>query len=300
MKKVLILSLIAMLFSISAIANVNQKLSGSTQLFIAERDGRISLDMEIDGPTLPTRAPLLRAHQVERVIAPAVVVNGVEMVSAFIHVDPNATDEIERMGVIIQERFKKFVVAMIPVDKIESVAQIAAVKQVNVARKMSLNSDMSRFYTNTLKVLDYNNAIASGLPYAFKGEGVVVGVIDTGIDFQHAMFMDANGNTRIKQAYVINDSGSFDSYTGEEVYSLTTDYSGESHGTHTSTTAAGSDLTYNGINYGGMAPEADLVLVGLGEDLYQTYIAMGIKYVFDYSDSQNMPAVCSISLGTYW
>lgn len=300
MKKVIILGFIAVLFSISAIANVNQKLSGSTQLFIAERDGHISLDMKIDGPTLPTRPPLRRARQVERVIAPARVVNGVEMVSAFIHVDPNATAQIERMGVIIQERFKKFVVAMIPVDKIESVAQIASVKQVNVARKASLHTDMSRFYTKTLQVLDESNAIASGLPCAFTGEGIVVGVIDTGIDFQHAMFMDDNGNSRIKQAYVINDSGSFDSYTGEAIYSLTTDNSGESHGTHTSTTAAGSDLTYNGINYGGMAPEADLVLVGLGEDLYETYIAMGIKYVFDYADSHDMPAVCSVSIGSMW
>jgi hypothetical protein len=49
-----------------------------------------------------------------------------------------------------------------------------------------------------------------------------------------------------------------------------------------------------------MAPEADLVLVGLGEDLYETYIAMGIKYVFDYADSQDKPAVCSISLGSMW
>lgn len=300
MKKVIILGLIAVIFSISAIANVNQKLSASTQLFIAERDGRISLDMEIDGPTLPTRAPLLRAKQVERTIARAEVVNGVEMVSAFIHVDPNATAQIERMGVIIQERFKKFVVAMIPVDKIESVAQIAAVKQVNVARKTNLHTDMSRFYTNTLQVLDYSKAIASGLPCAFTGEGVVVGVIDTGIDFQHAMFKDASGNTRIKQAYVVNENGFLESYSSEMVSSLTTDCSGQSHGTHTATTAAGSDLTYNGINYGGMAPEADLVLVGLAEDLYDTNIAMGIKYVFDYADSQDMPAVCSISLGTMW
>ena len=175
MKKVIVFGLIAVLFSISAMANVNQKLSGSTQLFIAERDGQISLDMEVDGLTFPTRAPLKRAHQVDRVIAPAVVVNGVEMVSAFIHVDPNATAQIERMGVIIQERFKKFVVAMIPVDKIESVAQIAAVRQVNVARKKSIKTNMSRFCTNTLQVLDYSNAIASGLPYAFKGEGVGVG-----------------------------------------------------------------------------------------------------------------------------
>lgn len=300
MKKVLFLCLMAVLFSVSAIANVNQKLSGSTQLFIAERDGRISLDMETDGPTLPTRAPLLRAKQVDRVIASPQVVDGVEMVSAFIHIEPNATAQIESLGVIIQERFKKFVVAMIPVNKIESVAQVAAVKQVNVAQKLSLNTDMSRFYTNTLQVLDYNNAIASGLPCAFKGNGVVIGVIDTGIDFQHAMFKDANGNTRIKQAYVYDELGSFTSYTSEEVSSLTTDYSGQSHGTHTATTAAGSNLNYNGICYGGMAPEADLVLVGLGEHLYTTNLAMGIKNVFDYADSQNMPAVCSLSLGTHF
>ena len=300
MKKVIFFSMVAVLFSISAIANVNQKLSGSTQLFIAERDGQITLDMEIDGATVPTRAPLLRAKQVDRVIAPAVDVDGVKMVSAFIHVDPNATAQIESLGVIIQERFKKFVVALIPVDKIESVAQIAAVKQVNVARKMNLHTDMSRYYTNTLQVLEYDNAVASGLPCAFRGEGVVVGVIDTGIDFQHAMFNDANGNTRIKRAYVFDESGSCTSYTSEAVSSLTTDYSGQSHGTHTATTAAGSNLTYNGINYGGMAPKADLVLVGLGEHLYSTSIAMGIKYVFDYADSQNMPAVCSISLGSQW
>ena len=281
MKKVIIFGLIAMLFSISAIANVNQKLSGSTQLFIAERDGRISLDIEVDGPTLPTRAPLLRQRQVDRVIARAELVNGVEMVSAFIHVDPNATALIESMGVIIQERFKKFVVAMIPVDKIESVAQIAAVKQVNVAQKMSVHTDMSRYYTHTLQVLDHSNAITSGLPCAFKGEGVVVGIIDTGIDFQHAMFKDADGNSRIKQAYIFDESGNPSSYTSEMIPSLTTDYSGQSHGTHTATTAAGSNLTYNGITYGGMAPEADLVLVGLGENLYSTSIAMDIKYIFD-------------------
>ena len=300
MKKVLFLCLTAVLFSISAVANVNQKLSGSTQLFIAERDGKISLDMEIDGSSLPTRTPLLRAKRVDRVIAQAQEVNGVSMVSAFIHVDPNATAQIESLGVVIQERFKNFVVAMIPVDKIESVAQIAAVKQVNVAQKMNMNTDMALFYTNTYQVADYSNAIASGLPCAFKGEGVVVGVIDAGIDFQHAMFQDANGDTRIKRAFVFDESGSIVTYTSEDIPSLTTDYSGQSHGTHTASIAAGSYLTYNGITYGGMAPGADLVLVGCGEHLYTTYIAMGIKQVFDYADSQNMPAVCNLSLGSHF
>ena len=102
MRRILFLSLMAVLLSINAIASVNQKLSGSTQLFIAERDGRISLDIEKDGAAFPTRAPLLSTKQVDRVIARPEVVKGVEMVPAFIHVDSNATAQIESLGVIIQ------------------------------------------------------------------------------------------------------------------------------------------------------------------------------------------------------
>ena len=158
---------------------------------------------------------------------------------------------------------------------------------------------MARYYTNTDDVLNYSNdAITAGLPQAFKGTGVVVGVIDGGIDFQHRMFKDANGNSRIKRAYVARGAGSFTTYTSVGS-SPTTDDSSDSHGTHTSTTAAGSEITVNGTVYGGMAPEASLVLVGCGQYLYNTNIANGIKYIFDYADSQNMPAVCSISLGSH-
>ena len=70
MKKVLLFCAMALVISISAIAGINEKLSASTQLFIAERDGKISLDMKVAGPLQPSRAPLLRTRPVERLIAP--------------------------------------------------------------------------------------------------------------------------------------------------------------------------------------------------------------------------------------
>ena len=189
---------------------------------------------------------------------------------------------------------------MIPVDIIEKVAELPEVLEVNEARKVAVKTDRARYYTNTDDVLNYStDAIAAGLPQAFKGTGVVVGVIDDGIDFQHTMFKDANGNTRIKRAYVARGAGSFTTYTNITSSSPTTDDSGESHGTHTSSTAGGSEITVGTTVYGGMAPESSLVLVGCGQYLYNTNIANGIKYIFDYADSQNMPAVCSISLGTH-
>lgn len=300
MKKIILLSVMVMTVFVSAIAGIDEKLSSSTQLFIAERDGLISLDIELPGPQLMSRAPLKRTRPIDRYIAPAERMNGMDMVSAFIHINPNYAYKLETQGVVIQESFKDFVVAMIPVDKIERIAEIADVKEINVARKMKLKTNMARSYTNTDDVINFSSAaVTAGLPQAFKGSGVVVGVIDDGIDFQHTMFKDANGNSRIKRAYVARGSGSFYTYTSVTSSSPTYDVSDESHGTHTSSTAGGSNITYNNVTYGGMAPESDLVLVGCGNYLYNTNIALGIKYIFDYADSQNKPAVCSISLGSH-
>ena len=300
MKKVFLLSVMVLTVFVSAIAGINEKLSASTQLFIAERDGLISLDIELPGPKMMSRAPLKRTQPIDRYIAPAERMNGMDMVSAFIHINPNYAYKLETQGVIIQESFKEFVVAMIPVDKIERIAEIADVQEINVARKMKLKTNMARYYTNTDDVINFSNdAVTAGLPQAFKGTGVVVGVIDDGIDFQHTMFKDANGNSRIKRAYIARGAGSFTTYTSVTSSSPTTDDSAESHGTHTSSIAGGSNITVGSTVYGGMAPESDLVLVGCGDYLYNTNVAQGIKYIFDYADSQNMPAVCSISLGSH-
>lgn len=298
MRRFFFLSAMVLSVWIAAIAGINEKLSASTQLFIAERNGEISLDVQLPGPKLQSRAPLLRTQPVERYIARSERVNGVEMVPAFIHINPRFATKLESFGVVIQGRFDNQVTALIPVDKIERIAEIAEVQEVDVARQMKKLTDKARYYTNTDDVLNYSSsAVQAGLPQAFRGDGVVVGVIDGGIDFQHNMFKDANGNYRIKRAYIAKGSDELEEYV--TFTSLTTDDTAESHGTHTSSTAAGSEITVNGVTYGGMAPEADLVLVGLGNYMYNTNIANAIQKICDYADSQNEPAVISISLGSH-
>ena len=300
MNRIILLVSIVLLTCLGAIAGINEKLSASTQLLIAERDGKISLDVKMPGPKLMTRAPLLRTQPVERHIAKPEDVNGVQMVPAFIHVDPKQTSKLESIGVIIQERFNEFVTALIPVNKIERIAELVEVKQVNVARKLQKKTNMARSYTNADDVINYtSDAVSAGLPMAFKGNGVVVGVIDGGIDFAHTLYNDASGNTRIKRAYKATSSTRLTEYTSGFT-TISTDDSEESHGTHTSTTAAGRNMTVGNITYGGMAPESDIILVGLGSYMYDTNIANAIKKIFDYADSQNEPAVCSLSLGSHY
>lgn len=138
---------------------------------------------------------------------------------------------------------------------------------------------------------------------------MVLGVIDTGIDFQHKAFKDANGNYRLKRAYVYNGSRAQE-YSSFSSSSPTTDDSSEDHGTHTSSTAGGSSVIINGstttvttnhanATYGGMAPGADLYLAGIN-GLNDTYLANAFQKICDYADGQSKPVVVSNSWGSQW
>ena len=135
-------------------------------------------------------------------------------------------------------------------------------------------------------------AAAQQLPKAYTGEGVVIGVIDGGIDYNHAAFCHADGTTRIKKVIDFSKGTKQVYDTDEAIKALTTDDPTDSHGTHTSAIAGGSDL---GNGQQGMAPQAELVLCGLGDNTSNTSIIECIKDIFDYAGSK--PAVINISLG---
>ena len=138
------------------------------------------------------------------------------------------------------------------------------------------------------------SATAAGLPRNYTGKGVVVGIIDRGIDYNHQAFYDAQGKTRVVK--IINGPENNKEVTEEsEIVKLTTDHLEKSHGTHTSATAVGSELG-NGLH--GVATEADIILVGTGTKGTDDNICNGIEKIFQYADSKNKPAVINISMGT--
>lgn len=242
-------------------------------------------------------------------IASPDTIDGNVYISAFVRLgDSGSVGELEAKGVVVQEIFPNgLITALIPVDKIEEVAGIANVRRVKVAQRMRKTTNAAREKTNTDDLLTLStDAINAGITKVYDGTGVVLGVIDTGIDFQHIAFKDKSGNTRIKRAYVY-DGSSEKEYTSITSSSPTTDDKEEDHGTHTSTTAGGSSVIVSGTNvtvtddhakatYGGMAPGADLYLAGVN-GLSDTYLANAFKKICDYADSQNKPVVVSNSWG---
>ena len=230
-------------------------------------------------------------------------VRGQEMVDVFITLhDSRNTSRITALGGVIGARFTGLVTAQVPVAKLQAIAALDEVEQVSIAEMMESNVDTTRSVTSVNYVAE---GLQHGLPANYDGKGVVFGIIDSGIDFNHAAFQDSLGNTRIKCVYMPADNSGTkvtidgtvlpgSEFDSTRIASLTTDLASSAHGSHTAFIGAGSHCG----QYSGMAPGADIVMCALGGKKNDVNIANSLKYITQYAKRVGKPCVISISLGT--
>ena len=149
------------------------------------------------------------------------------------------------------------------------------------------------------------------------GSGVVVAVIDSGIDYTHLDFRNENGSSRILYIWDQTQSGTppagFSTgaeYTQQQINNAlqsenpfqivpSTDTNG--HGTAVAGIAAGNGRESNGGNIG-VAPEADLIIVkagtrGFASFARNTELMRGVKYVIEKARQLNKPLAINMSFG---
>lgn len=289
----------------------NKKYALTTQMFLNELKAQAKQPMGTRRHT-PARRFNGKLKSEQRLIARPDTVGGVAYISCFIHLkDAGNLSAVRSLGVEVEETFDglDFVTARVPVKELEALADIDNVTKIKVARRMRLLTDEARKKTNVDDLLTQSpDALALGVNSKYDGSGVILGVIDTGIDFQHIAFKDKDGNSRIKRGYIYKSSGT--EYTESNISSATTDDSTEDHGTHTASTAGGSSVIVSGNNvtvtddhanatYGGMAPGADLYLAGV-KNLNDTGLTNALKKMVSYADAQGKPLVVSNSWGSGW
>lgn len=223
---------------------------------------------------------------------------------AFIAVDnQNCIDSLRQSGIQVNAVFGNIVTVTIPEQAVGKLSHLAGVRHVSLERPLSLCNDTARTSSNVDPVLAGHGMVAP-----LNGRGVILGVIDTGIDFNHVNLCGDDGLSRVVAAYlpcdttgtrpvVQGDTLPGSCYeTADQISALTTDYGASSHGTHTAGTAAGA---YKDNGYFGVAPQAELVACGIPEkQLTDVNIANALKYVFDYADRAGKPCVVNMSIGT--
>ena len=215
-------------------------------------------------------------------------------------------DYLKTIGGAVQTEAGDIITAEIPLSRAVEIAQREEVIYIDGSAKRNMYMDLSRVECKADAV-----HIGTGLPRGFRGNGVVVGVVDSGIDWKHNDFKDGGG-TRIK--YLWDMSGASNPPQG---YSYGTEYTkaqmdagqcqaidgmdGHGHGTHVAGTAAGNGNAIS--NYIGIAPESDIIFVkgfrsGPGFD--DADVVNGCNYIFSKAQSMNKPAVINLSLGGHY
>ncbi len=152
-------------------------------------------------------------------------------------------------------------------------------------------------------------------PLSLDGSGVLVGIVDSGIDIFHPDFRNEDGTTRIRELWdqtVPNETESFFNrgriFTSEDINRAlaendrsfpSRDLSG--HGTHVAGIAAGNGRASQGRQKG-VAPASSLLIVKLGNVFPEgfprtTELMLGMEYCVRRSIEWQLPLALNISFG---
>lgn len=198
----------------------------------------------------------------------------------------------------------------IPAKHVKSLANSKQILTVE------FNNNYPRSLTDTMLIqtnMDSVIRLASPLRTNFSGKGVILGVIDSGIELNHPDFKDSTGKTRVlyvwDQGVAYNPSRKPGNYSyGVEWDSAAINQNLSSHDERASEFGHGSMVTgaaaSNGLATGhfrGIAPEVNIISVATDytrQNWLQT-VAEAVDYIYDKADSLGMPCVINASIGTY-
>ncbi|MBD3637888.1 MAG: S8 family serine peptidase [Crocinitomicaceae bacterium] len=166
---------------------------------------------------------------------------------------------------------------------------------------------------DTMRIVQNVDSVHNGnapLNASFTGKDIVIGYIDTGIDYNHLDFKNPDGSTRI--LYYWDQTLGFDSlqtpgkYGYGQVWDSTdinnlsiTSMDNNAHGTTVTGAGSGNGLA-TGTNKG-VAPDCDIIIVesNFNAPNWTLTVADGIDYVFSMADSLGKPAIVNTSVGDY-
>lgn len=225
-----------------------------------------------------------------------------------------SADDLEADGLEVTSCTDRTVIVNMPITEVEKFALNDAVQSLSFGGKRRLMTDFARELSGVNEVHD--GIKLNGSTRTFKGKGVVLGMMDTGLQANHINFRSDNGkgDSRIQRLWHFPSmNGTPVTYSSSTIDNFTYDTYMESHGTHVAGIMGGSyqgasDMAYstmdNGfgqlrdekMQYYGVAPEADLALA-VGE-LYDNNILTGVKKIISYAQSMGKPAVVNLSLGS--
>jgi minor extracellular serine protease Vpr len=225
--------------------------------------------------------------------------------------------KLEALPIDVLSGFDSFVTARASPDDIRSLTGNGSVRRISVGSEFELLLDKSR---PELRTDILHHGLLGNTPYT--GRGVIVGIIDTGIDMFHYDFRTGPHleRSRILSIWDMGISAS-SRETPPSPFGYGVEYSRNDiehdinqdnpflrivrstdrngHGTHIAGIIGGNGTRSDGM-FTGNAPEVDFIIVRLPQfTIREPHIIDAIGYVFSEADRLGKPAVVNLGIGSH-
>lgn len=213
----------------------------------------------------------------------------------------------------VTELLNGYAVIVIEEEQIGQLAQLPEVEFIEKPKKLYFQTDVGR----QVSCID----IVQDMPLSLRGKGTLIGIVDSGIDYENAEFRNEDGTTRIVSLWDQSVNGrppagylAGTEYTREQIDAAlatedkevrrqmvkTSDVSG--HGTAVAGIAAGNGRGSEGRRFRGAAPEAELIIVKMGAPREggfprTTELMRGVDYIVRKAVELRRPVAINISFG---
>ncbi|MBO4955067.1 MAG: S8 family peptidase [Muribaculaceae bacterium] len=227
--------------------------------------------------------------------------------------DLSAIARIEAMGYEVTPIIDQYVVVTAPIEALAAISEIDAVRCVDFGAYQHTHMTFARADGNVDAL--HAGIDVDGVNTVFDGRGVITGLMDSGIDPNHANFRNADGSLRVTRVWALSGANAGEYSTPETIATFTTENTGATHGTHvagimcggyastatfaTQTTGDGgvaATLTTGNNPYYGVATGSEICMSG--GTLSDANIVTGVKNIIDYAQSAGKPVVVNMSLGS--
>lgn len=211
-------------------------------------------------------------------------------------------DAVREMGVRVEEMRNEYAILIVPEDRIEEVSALPQIEYVEKPKRLF-------FAVNRARAASCINILQEP-PRNLTGRGILVAVLDSGIDYFHEDFRNRDGTTRIAALWdqtldrvftreEINEALETGSRSGARELLPSVDGSG--HGTSVAGIAAGNGRESDGA-YRGVAYESDLLVVKLGNAKEEgfprtTELMRAVDFAVGRAVDMVMPLAVNISFG---
>lgn len=221
-------------------------------------------------------------------------------------------EEVEALAEAVVPLLNQYAVITISQDNMDRLSDLPRIEYIEKPKRLFFAVDQAKSASCVSEIRE--------APFNLYGDGVLIGIVDSGVDYLHPDFLDQEGNTRILKIWDQTISGNPpEGYvTGTEynsgqinqaihagskaaAYEIVPSRDLSGHGTAVSGIAAGNGSQSDG-RFRGMAPQSKLLVVKLGnprEDSFPrtTELMQGVDYLVRQSIAYNQPMAINLSFG---